>query len=152
MNGGCSPPNPFGRGFRDREYSSGWDWSDAPPRPRPDFRPYDDDTIINLSVWESVDALADYVYRTVHRDFLRRRREWFARFETNHMALWWVEAGHRPTIEEAVERIRLLSTENAQLKAELGSLKDRMANVERIVTDDSHRLTQEIDSLRAPRN
>ena len=53
---------------------------------------------------------------------------------------------------EAVERIKLLSQENAQLRAELGSIKDRLANVERIVTDDSHRLTQEIESLRAPRN
>jgi hypothetical protein len=52
--------------------------------------------------------------------------------------------------EETVERIRLLSTENAQLRAELGALKDRLANVERIVTDDSHRLTQEIESLRHP--
>ena len=54
--------------------------------------------------------------------------------------------------EEAVERIRLLSTENAQLRAEMGAMKDRLANVERIVTDDSHRLTQEIESLRRPSN
>ena len=51
-----------------------------------------------------------------------------------------------------MERIKLLSGENAQLRAELGSVKDRLANVERIVTDDSHRLTQEIDALRLPRN
>jgi hypothetical protein len=54
--------------------------------------------------------------------------------------------------EEAVERIKLLSTENAQLRAEVGAMKDRLANVERIVTDDSHRLTQEIESLRRPVN
>ena len=54
--------------------------------------------------------------------------------------------------EEAVERIKLLSTENAQLRAELGSVKDRLATVERIVTDDSHRLTQEIEALRVTRN
>ncbi|HEX8641429.1 MAG TPA: hypothetical protein VF704_09785 [Allosphingosinicella sp.] len=54
--------------------------------------------------------------------------------------------------EELVERIKLISTENAQLRAELGSVKDRLANVERIVTDDSHRLTQEIEALRIPRN
>ena len=51
---------------------------------------------------------------------------------------------------EAVERIKLLSQENAQLRAELGSIKDRLANVERIVTDDSHRLAHEIDKLRLP--
>ena len=54
--------------------------------------------------------------------------------------------------EEAIERIRLLSTENAQLRAEMGAMKDRLANVERIVTDDSHRLTQEIEALRITKN
>ena len=64
----------------------------------------------------------------------------------------WGQAVYPKKNEEAMERIKLLSTENAQLRAELGSIKDRLANVERIVTDDSHRLTQEIESLRAPRN
>ena len=53
---------------------------------------------------------------------------------------------------ETVERFKLIASENAQLRAELGAMKDRLANVERIVTDDSHRITQEIESLRAPRN
>lgn len=64
----------------------------------------------------------------------------------------WGQSVYPKKNEEAIERIKLLSTENAQLRAELGSIKDRLANVERIVTDDSHRLTQEIESLRAPRN
>ena len=64
----------------------------------------------------------------------------------------WGQAIYPKNSDEAMERIRLLSSENAQLKAELGSLKDRLANVERIVTDDSHRLTQEIEALRLPRN
>jgi len=54
--------------------------------------------------------------------------------------------------EEMVERVRLLSQENAQLRAELGSIKDRLGNVERIVTDRSLSLTHEIESLRAPSN
>ena len=64
----------------------------------------------------------------------------------------WGQAIYPKKDEEMVERIKLLSTENAQLRAEMGSIKDRVANVERIVTDDSHRLTQEIESLRIPRN
>jgi len=64
----------------------------------------------------------------------------------------WGQAVYPKKNEEAMERIKLLSTENAQLRAELGSMKDRLANVERIVTDDSHRLTQEIESLRGPTN
>jgi hypothetical protein len=54
--------------------------------------------------------------------------------------------------EETTERVKLLSAENAQLRAELGSIKDRLATVERIVTDDGHRLAQEIDSLRLTTN
>ena len=64
----------------------------------------------------------------------------------------WGQAIYPKTSDEAMERIKLLSTENAQLKAELGSIKDRLATVERIVTDDSHRLSQEIDQLRLTRN
>ena len=54
--------------------------------------------------------------------------------------------------DETIERVRLLSQENAQLRAEIGSMKDRLANVERIVTDSSLRLTTEIESLRGPSN
>jgi predicted metal-binding membrane protein len=64
----------------------------------------------------------------------------------------WGQAVYPKSGDEAVERIKLLSAENAQLRAELGSIKDRLATVERIVTDDGHRLTQEIEALRSPRN
>jgi hypothetical protein len=64
----------------------------------------------------------------------------------------WGQAVYPKKNEEVIERVKLVSQENAQLRAELGSVKDRLANVERIVTDDSHRLTQEIDALRLPRN
>jgi len=53
----------------------------------------------------------------------------------------WGQAVYPKKSDEAMERIKLLSQENAQLRAELGGVKDRLANVERIVTDDSHRLT-----------
>lgn len=64
----------------------------------------------------------------------------------------WGNALHPKTDREAVERVKLLTQENAELRAEVGSMKDRLANVERIVTDDSHRLTNEIEALRAPKN
>ena len=64
----------------------------------------------------------------------------------------WGKAVYPQKNDETIERVKLLSTENAQLRAELGSIKDRLANVERIVTDDSHRLTQEIEGLRLPKN
>jgi hypothetical protein len=64
----------------------------------------------------------------------------------------WGQAVYPKKNEEAMERVKLLSQENAQLRAELGSIKDRLANVERIVTDDGHRLTQEIEALRVGKN
>lgn len=63
----------------------------------------------------------------------------------------WGRAVYPKTDREAAERIKLLTQENAELRAELGSIKDRLVNVERIVTDDSHRLTHEIEALRDQR-
>jgi hypothetical protein len=60
----------------------------------------------------------------------------------------WGQAVYPKNDAEALERIKLLSQENAQLRAELGSVKDRLANVERIVTDSSHALDREIEALR----
>ncbi|MEQ1641129.1 MAG: hypothetical protein ABL881_10000 [Novosphingobium sp.] len=60
----------------------------------------------------------------------------------------WGQKLYPKTSSEEVERIKLLSQENAQLRAELGSLKDRLGNVERIVTDSGYRLTHEIEALR----
>ena len=64
----------------------------------------------------------------------------------------WGKAIEPRVTTETAERFKLIASENAQLRAELGSMKDRLANVERIVTDDSHRITQEIEALREPRN
>lgn len=73
-------------------------------RPFPD----DDRMLVNLSTWESAEALGDYVYRSLHAGFLRRRREWFERLADAGTVLWWVPAGHRPTTAEAVERLEHL--------------------------------------------
>ena len=64
----------------------------------------------------------------------------------------WGQALYPKKDDETIERVRLLSQENAQLRAELGSIKDRLANVERIVTDTSHGLDREIEALRGKRN
>lgn len=59
----------------------------------------------------------------------------------------WGMPLHKKTDQESIERIKLLSSENAQLRAELGSVKDRLETIERIVTDQPNRLAREIDSL-----
>jgi hypothetical protein len=69
-------------------------------------RPYEDNRImINLSVWEDLASLRGYVFRSAHAAVMRRRREWFERFERVYVALWWVPAGHRPSVAEAVARL-----------------------------------------------
>jgi heme-degrading monooxygenase HmoA len=74
-----------------------------------DIQPVPDDPLlaINMSVWADLDALAAFVYRTAHREVMRRRREWFEAMET-YMALWWVPVGHTPTPAEGVARLAAL--------------------------------------------
>ncbi|GGP21234.1 DUF3291 domain-containing protein [Silvimonas iriomotensis] len=73
-----------------------------------DLRPYDPDTLVNMSVWQDVDALRHYVYHTAHTEIMSRRREFFERMPESYLVLWWVEAGHIPTTEEAKERLDCL--------------------------------------------
>jgi hypothetical protein len=66
--------------------------------------------IINMSVWRDANALTAYMYQGRHREMLARRREWFERVEEAMMAMWWVPAGHRPTVAEAESRLLHLRT------------------------------------------
>jgi hypothetical protein len=61
--------------------------------------------IVNLSVWTDHRSLWNFVYSDAHRELLRRRREFFARMVEAYTVLWWVPAGHRPTVDEARERL-----------------------------------------------
>ena len=67
--------------------------------------------IINLSVWRSIDELREYAYRSAHKGYLARRREWFERHVEAHLVLWWVPSGHIPTTDEALERLQRLRRE-----------------------------------------
>jgi hypothetical protein len=67
--------------------------------------------IVNLTTWESVQALETFVFRTVHGHFYKRRGEWFEVMKKPAVVMWWVEAGHRPSLEEALARLTDL-TEN----------------------------------------
>ncbi len=73
------------------------------------LRPYDDDRILfNMSVWETIEALKHYVYRTAHAELVRQRQAWFEKFAGVYVALWWVPAGHTPGIDEAKKRLAYL--------------------------------------------
>jgi len=64
--------------------------------------------LLNMSVWESVETLAAYVYGAAHVAVLRRRREWFERMKDAYTALWWIPRGHIPTVGEAEDRVKHL--------------------------------------------
>ena len=68
----------------------------------------DDLMLVNMSVWESVEALADFVYRSDHVRVMRRRREWAERLAEAHLCLWWIPVGSLPTVDEAKERLEHL--------------------------------------------
>ncbi|MBV7697269.1 DUF3291 domain-containing protein [Streptomyces sp. TRM70350] len=70
----------------------------------------DDWLIVNMTVWRDTNALTAYMYQGRHREMLARRREWFERLQEAVTALWWVPAGHRPTVAEAEARLLHLRT------------------------------------------
>lgn len=70
----------------------------------------DPNMIVNMSVWQSVDALKNFMFRTHHKDFLARKNEWFHRLPEDSYVLWWIEDGYIPSTEEALERLEHLRT------------------------------------------
>ena len=71
-------------------------------------RPMGDGIIINFGIWESREQLWEFVYRSQHLDFLRRRRDWFEHLLEPYLVLWWVPAGSIPSVEEAIARLETL--------------------------------------------
>ena len=65
----------------------------------------DDRILVNMSVWESIQALRDYAYAGRHLEVLRNRREWFEGYGGPYTVLWWVPAGHQPTVDEAKQKL-----------------------------------------------
>jgi heme-degrading monooxygenase HmoA len=73
--------------------------------------------IVNMSVWESPEALEDFTWNTLHKQFYARRAEWFQLMKSHHMVMWWVSAGHTPTLAEAAERLEYLDTHGSTDRA-----------------------------------
>ena len=86
-----------------------WRYTDASGNAT-DTRPYAGDPrmAINMSVWESVEALEKFVWQTVHTRFYARKHEWFEKLDGAYFVLWHVPAGHRPSVQEAIERLEHL--------------------------------------------
>jgi hypothetical protein len=68
----------------------------------------DDRLLINMSVWESIEALHQYTYCSAHSGVFKDRKKWFEPHDAPHIALWWIPAGHIPTPQEGKERLGLL--------------------------------------------
>jgi len=74
------------------------------------LRVFDDEyMLVNMSVWESVEALFEYVYRSAHVELLRQRASWFEKMGAPFLALWWIPAGHIPSVEEAKAKLEYLT-------------------------------------------
>ncbi|MEO1250993.1 MAG: DUF3291 domain-containing protein [Pseudomonadota bacterium] len=63
--------------------------------------------VSNLTVWEDVKSLETFVWSTIHKQFYERRHEWFEVMGKMHFVMWWVAPGHRPTLDEALERLEM---------------------------------------------
>ncbi len=102
---------------------------------RPSVQAFDDPlVIVNLTVWESIEALEAFAYREAsHLAVLRRRREWFERHTEAPTALWWVPTGHIPTVAEALDRLALLRAEGPSARA--FTFRERFPRPERLRVD-----------------
>ncbi len=69
------------------------------------LRPFGENHIVNMSVWDSLASLSAYAFQSDHAEIMRRRREWFEPMSEAHAVLWWVETGHHPSLSEAKERL-----------------------------------------------
>ena len=69
--------------------------------------------VSNLTVWEDVPSLERFVWGTVHKQFYDRRAEWFEVLGEMHFVMWWVEVGHRPTLDEGLARLARLQADGA---------------------------------------
>ena len=73
--------------------------------------------VANLTVWEDGASLDRFVFGTVHRQFYERGAEWFEVMTDRHLVMWWVPEGHRPSLDEALDRLETLRTEGESDRA-----------------------------------
>lgn len=74
-------------------------------------QPFGEGVIVNLTVWRSVEDLRRFTYKTEHAGFIRRRQKWFGELHGPHLVLWWIPAGHRPSLAEAKARLEHLAAD-----------------------------------------
>jgi hypothetical protein len=83
-----------------------------------DIKPFGDELeIVNLTVWASIEAVADFAYRSNHVEFLRRRRQFFEAPTQPILCLWWIQEGTVPSVEEAIGRLDYLRSHGPSPRA-----------------------------------
>jgi len=83
-----------------------------------EVRPYEDPMIlINMSVWETVEALREFTYRSDHREVFRQRRKWFVPMKAPHLVLWWIPVETYPSPEEGKQRLEMLRRDGPTAEA-----------------------------------
>ena len=80
------------------------------------FRPFGNDMLVNMSVWEDMESLHQYVYRSSHIEIMRRRQQWFDKLDAAYTVLWWIPAGTIPDMEQAGQKLKQLQ--------QIGSTRD----------------------------
>ncbi len=75
------------------------------------------DVLVNMSIWEDVEFLHSFVYKTAHTKIMSRRKEWFHRVEEAYTVLWWVSEGVIPSLDEAKSKLELLKSEGPTAEA-----------------------------------
>ena len=94
------------------EQSEGFVWRfDPDPSDDTNVRVFNNSAlVVNLSVWEDIESLKHFVYRTAHVELIQDRDAWFNKFQSAHQVLWWVQEGDMPTPEAAKQRLDYLDT------------------------------------------
>lgn len=72
------------------------------------LRPLGENILVNMSVWQDIESLNEYVYNSAHTDIMRKRRQWFEKMSEMYMALWWIPQGHFPEMDEALAKLERL--------------------------------------------
>lgn len=73
--------------------------------------------LVNMSVWEDIESLKKYVYRSAHVELIQDRDAWFHKTQSAHQVLWWIPQGHTPSLEEGKERLEHLNLNGPTSKA-----------------------------------
>ena len=87
------------------EDSPGFVWR---PEVDEDSSIFGENYLVNTSVWKDVESLENFVFKSAHKEIMRRRKEWFEAIKKAYTVLWWIPAEHRPALVEAKSKIEQL--------------------------------------------